>query len=227
MFVISTLSFGPTVAQHKGYSLTYDSTQKAPGSVRGSTQLIKTGIGLPLFRQSTISPIWKSVALDVTGERKLNRALSVIGGLETNFSFSREGQLYSLEMPLGLRYYFSIGKRMKSRADRHDFFSPYIAFQTHNVLFTSLSYDSPKTNIERYDRGQFLDHRTNVGRLDEAFNMLQYAYFQAGSQFKLPKNRYVDVNFIIPVSKLIYNKTELTLATPAVVNLKYGLFWQR
>ena len=116
---------------------------------------------------------------------------------------------------------------MKNRANPHDFFSPYVAFQTHNVLFTSLSYDSPKPNIERYYRAQFLDHNTNVGKLDEAFNRLQYAYFQVGSQFKLAQSRYVDVNFIIPVSQLIYNKTELTLATPAIINVKYGLFWQK
>ncbi|GAB3046792.1 hypothetical protein GCM10027185_58380 [Spirosoma pulveris] len=62
---------------------------------------------------------------------------------------------------------------------------------------------------------------------NESFNLLQHSYFQIGSQFRISKNNYLDVNAVIPIPSLIYHKTDLTLSTPAIINIKYGVAWQK
>ena len=191
-------------------------------------QLTKGGLNLPLLQQSSVTPSWLTIGVNLTREYKLNRALALVGGIETNFSFSSGARLYSLEVPVGLRYYFSLGQRMKKRADRHSFFSHYVAFQTHNVLFANLRYDNESGRyhmMSNYYRGKFLNRVTNVGNYEEAFNMLEYAYFQIGSQIKLGRSNYLDVNVALPISLL--TKTEYTLITPALLTLKYGIAWQK
>lgn len=204
-----------------------DSIQQLYFPVTKARQLIKAGIGLPLFRQSSVSPPFKTVALDVIMERKIKRGFSVVGGLETHYCFGQYAQLYTIELPLGLRYYFSLGKRMRSRPDPHGFFSYYIALQTHNALFSSLFYNTLNPSVQRYYRGRTLAYDTNVGKYDEAFNMMQHAYLQVGSQFRLPRSTYLDVNVVVPLNQLVYTKNELTLAVPAYVNIKYGIAWQK
>ncbi|GAB3028893.1 hypothetical protein [Spirosoma pulveris] len=154
--ILITCSF--VQAQGRIYDIAFDSVQYQYGRSFKAKQLIKAGVGLPLFQQSSVSPTWKTFALDITAEHKINKAVSIIGGLETQYNFSQYAQLYNLNMPLGLRYYFSLGKRMKKRDDSHSFFSYYIAVQTNNSLFSSLYYDTPNPAVERYYRGQFLDH---------------------------------------------------------------------
>ncbi|GAB3785791.1 hypothetical protein GCM10028818_48030 [Spirosoma horti] len=214
-------------AQDQSVSAPSDSVQYPYNPIAKAQQLIKAGVGLPLFRQSSVSPPFKTVALDVTVEHKIKNGLSLIGGLETHYCFSQYAQLYTIELPLGLRYYFSLGKRMRNRPDPHSFFSYYIALQTHNALFSSLFYDTPNPGAQRYYRGRSLSYDTNVGKYDEAFNMMQHAYIQVGSQFRLPKSTYLDVNVVVPVAQLVYTKYELTLATPAYINIKYGVAWQK
>ncbi|AUD01522.1 hypothetical protein [Spirosoma pollinicola] len=214
-------------AQETVYSLIPDSTQARVAPVSRARQLVKAGIGLPLFRQSSVSPPFKTLGLDVTLERKIASGLAVVVGLETQYSFSQYAQLYTVELPIGLRYYFSVGKKMKQRNDPHGFFSYYVSLQTHNALFSSLFYDTPNPNVQRYHRGQILDHDTNVGKYDEAFNMMQHAYFQIGSQFKLSGNAYLDINAALPIRKLVYTKSDYTLATPAYINIKYGIAWPK
>lgn len=214
-------------SQDQTFSATPDSVQYQYNPVAKARQLVKAGVGLPLFRQSSVSPVFKTVALDVTMEHKIKNGLSIIGGLETHYCFSQYAQLYTIELPIGLRYYFSLGKRMRNRPDPHGFFSYYIALQTHNALFSSLFYDTPNPGVQRYYRGRRLDYDTNVGKYDEAFNMMQHAYFQVGSQFKLSKSSYLDVNVVVPVAQLVYTKNDLALATPAYVTIKYGIAWQK
>lgn len=57
--------------------------------------------------------------------------------------------------------------------------------------------------------------------------MLQLAYFQIGTQLKVAKTNYLDMNVVVPVSSLVYTKSDMTLAVPAYVNIKYGLAWQK
>ena len=223
--ILATLCAG--YAQGQIFSTAPDSIPQSHIPVTKARQLIKAGIGLPLFRQSSVSPPFKTVALDATIERKLINGLSVVGGLETQYCFSQYAQLYTIELPLGLRYYFSLGKRMSNRPDPHGFFSYYIAIQTHNALFSSLFYDTPNPGVQRYYRGRSLAYDTNGGKYDEAFNMMQHAYVQVGSQFRLHKGTYLDVNVVVPVNQLVYTKSELTLATPAYINIKYGIAWQK
>lgn len=57
--------------------------------------------------------------------------------------------------------------------------------------------------------------------------MLQLAYFQIGTQLKMAKTNYLDMNVVISVAPLVYNKSEYSLAVPAYVTIKYGISWQR
>lgn len=57
--------------------------------------------------------------------------------------------------------------------------------------------------------------------------MLQLAYSQIGTQLKMAKTNYLDMNVVIPVAPLVYNKSEYSLAVPAYVTIKYGISWQR
>ena len=168
-----------------------------------------------------------TLALDVTMEQKILKGLSIVGSVETAYDFSRYAQLYSLNIPLGLRYYFSAGKRMKNRADPHSFFSHYVGIETYNTIFANLYYDTPNPSVQHYYRGQMLDHNTNVGNYSEALNLMQFAYVKIGSQFKIKRSNYLDINAVIPIPNLIYHKTEYTLSTPAVITIKYGVFWQK
>jgi len=205
-----------------------DTAQSLP--VAAVKRLVKAGVGLPLFRQSSLTPTWKAIGVDITLEHKLTKWLTFSGGLETNISFGRGTQLYSLEMPIGLRYYFSLGKRMKQRVDKHNFFSPYVGLQTHNVLFANLRYNNesgtgPGQSAAYYHRGQFVSERTNVGNLNEGFNLLQHGYLVVGSQFRTSVTNYLDVNVVVPAAFLIYHKTDYTLSTPSILTVKYGIFW--
>ena len=207
---------------------TKDSVLRLPVPER--RQFIKAGVGLPLFQQSSFTLPWKTIGVGVTLERKLKQGLTVVGGLETNFSFGNYVQLYTLELPLGLRYYFPIGKRMKQRADRHSFFSPYVGLQTHNVLFANMRYSNDlgsglARTAATYYRGQLLTSRTNTGNLNEAFNLLQYGYCLAGAQFRVSTSNYLDVNVALPFPGLVYHKTDYTLASPPYVTIRYGIFW--
>lgn len=223
VFVITQLANYQVVGQDRVHSLSEDTIQSTYPSTHRSNQIIKAGIGLPIYRTSGVSPVLIDIAVDVTVEQKLNKNISLIGGLESHYLFSRYAQLYNLELPIGLRYYFSIGKKMKSRADKSSFFRHYVAFQTYNVLFADLTYDLPNPGVQRYYRGRQLDYFTNGGKYQEGLNMLQLAYFEVGTQMKIAKTNYLDVNVVIPISRLVYNKSELTLAVPAYVTIKYGL----
>ncbi|QIP15357.1 hypothetical protein G8759_23380 [Spirosoma aureum] len=214
------------VVDKKNYTITYDSTSQAYKPVPDSKQLIKTGLNLPFFRQSSVSAPWKSVGVEAAIEHKIKPDISLLGALEMNYGFGNRAWLYSVDLPISVRYYFSIGRKMKKRVDPHGFFRHYVAIRAENSLFSNLLYnDNPFT--EKYYRGQFVNYRTNVSKYNEAFNLFQYAYVQVGSQFKIKTNKYLDINAVVPITALIYNKLEYTLATPAYVTIKYGLFWQK
>lgn len=225
LFLLLNLFFKQAFCQDRVYSITQDSAQLQYVPVPNIKQLIKSGIGVPLFRQSSVSPSWKTVGFNVTIEQKLITGLSFVGSLDANYGFSRYAQLYNLELPLGLRYYFSLGNRMKNRSDRHSFFSHYIGVETHNVVFANLYYDTPNPRVEHYYRGQILDHSTNVGNYSEALNFIQYAYLKVGSQFRVARHNYLDINVSLPIPNLVYTKTEYTLSTPALITIKYGVAW--
>ncbi|GAB4036179.1 hypothetical protein [Spirosoma gilvum] len=225
LLIVSTSTFAQPVEYLKEFSIRYDTTDTHP--LKPTKQLIKVGLVLPIFRQSSVavSSIWKTLGVDVTLEQKLNQRLALNGGLEMSYSFSGYAQLYSIDLPIGFRYYFPIGKRMKNRFDPHSFFSPYVSFQTHNSLYSSLLYNPPyKSSAHNYYRGNLLDHPTNSGKYDESFNMVQYAYFQIGSQLKITKANYLDVNIIVPIPALTYHKTDFTLSSPSLINIRYGIF---
>lgn len=227
VFTTTLLSINQVVGQYKVSNFSADTIQATYPHIQRASRLIKAGLGLPIYRASSVSPVFFDVAADVTVEQKIHKNISVVSGLENHYLFSRYAQLYSLELPIGLRYYFSIGRKMKKRAELNSFFRHYIAFQTYNVLFADLTYELPNPSVQRYYRGQQLDHFTNGGKYQEGFNMLQLAYFQIGTQLKMSKTNYLDMNVVIPVAPLVYNKSELTLAVPAYVTIKYGISWQR
>lgn len=162
IYLVTQLNTRQVTGQDKGYSISTDTIQLTYTPAYKNNQTIKAGIGLPLLRRSSVSPTFIGVAIDVAGERTINRNVSVVGGLESHYLFSRYAQLYSLELPLGLRYYFSVGKKMKRQANAASFFRHYIAFQTHSVLFADLTYNLPNPGVERYYRGQRLDHMSRM-----------------------------------------------------------------
>jgi hypothetical protein len=214
------------VAEKETFTVTFDSTNQGYRPVTDSKSVLKAGVGLPLFRHSSVSSTWKTIGLDATYEYKIGNAISLLGSLEMNYGFGMRAWLYTIELPIGMRYYFSIGKKMKNRINTNSMFRYYVSLRTENALFSNLYYDDNPYN-EKYYRGTFVSYRTNVSKYNEAFNLMQYAYFQLGSQFKIKTTNYLDVNVIIPVSALIYHKQEFTLADPALISIKYGLFWSK
>ncbi|WP_155297313.1 hypothetical protein [Spirosoma aerolatum] len=203
-------------------------TDTLASPVPNRTRLIKAGLTLPLFRQSSFAPTWLTAGLQVGMEQKMKSGFALVGRLETNYSFQKGIQLYTVEMPLGVRYYFSVGRHMRQRADRHSFFSHYVAFQTHNVLFANAQYNQGyriRYDLMKYSRGQMLDHIVNEGEVNESFYFLQYGYFQVGSQLQLGVNKYLDIDATIPISPLIHHRGSYTLSTPSLVTIRYGLFW--
>lgn len=209
----------------------FDSGKEAMDSlappVPNRSRLIKAGITLPLFRQSSFAPTWLTVGLQVGIEQKIKSGFALTGRLETNYSFQKDIQLYTVEMPIGVRYYFSFGKRMRQRADRHSFFSPYVAFQTHNVLFANAQYNQNRIRYDlmKYYRGEILDHIVNEGEVNESFYFLQYGYLQVGGQLRLGTNKYLDIDATVPIAPLIHHRGNYTLSTPSLVKIRYGLFW--
>ncbi|GAB3934019.1 hypothetical protein [Larkinella terrae] len=193
--------------------------------------LFKVGASLPILRQSSFNGYYAAISLDATVEKKLVGGLTVLAALENTFGLALDGRtthLYSLEMPVALRYYFPLTQRQKQRVDRHSFFSPYVAFQTHNVLFSELTYSrSISYDLAREYKGTVNRAETNTfigkGRIGDQFNLLEYAYFQLGSQHQMFKKRgYLDINVLIPSRYLIYNKRDYALASPGIVNVKLG-----
>ncbi|GAB3260994.1 hypothetical protein GCM10027347_25740 [Larkinella harenae] len=197
--------------------------------------VLKAGASIPLLRQSSFTGYYAAIALEATVEQKIYKGLAVLGGLDNTFGLAMDGRgtkFYSLEMPVALRYYFSLTRRQKQRTDRHSFFSPYVAIQTHNVLFSQVAYaGSDLSDLERYHRGNVQPYRTPApvwpngkrGLAGDRFDLMQYAFFQLGSQHQLFKKRgHLDVNVIVPIPGLVYNKHDYTLSTPAIVNVKMG-----
>jgi hypothetical protein len=189
--------------------------------------LIKAGVGLPLFQKSGFVLGWFTTGFDALTEHKIKGGLTVMAGAEVNLSFTQGAQLYAVNMPLGLRYYFSIGKRMKRRADRHSFFSHYVSLNSQNALLSNVLYStdmSSSTALQYYSRSQRVTQITNTGVFTEWFSLAQFVYFRVGSQVALPKDKYLDVSVAVPLS--LYRKSDYSLITPAYITIKYGLAWQ-
>ncbi|WP_146624510.1 hypothetical protein [Larkinella arboricola] len=210
-----------------------DSYQENPEAVYKKRTLLKVGASLPILRQSSFTGYYAALTLDATVEQKVYKGLTVLGGVDITGALAMDGRatkFYSLEMPLALRYYFSLTRRQKQRTDRHSFFSPYVALQTHNVLFNRVIYSgSGLTDLAGYYRGRVLRPETNGGliknggRVGDGFTMLDYAYLQVGSQHQVFNKRgYLDINVLVPVRDLIYSKGEYTLSTPGIINVKLG-----
>ncbi|GAB3319715.1 hypothetical protein GCM10027299_12510 [Larkinella ripae] len=202
--------------------------------------LFKAGASLPILRQSSFTGYYAAIALEATAEQKIYKGLTVLAGLDNTFGLALDGRntkFYSLEMPVALRYYFSLTRQQKQRADRHSFFSPYVAIQTHNVLFSQVAFAGlGLSDLERYHQGNVLPYRTpHPVRLDtrwnragDRFDLLQYAFLQLGSQHQVLKKRgYLDVNVLVPIPGLIHNKRDYTLSTPSIVNVKLGVYLAR
>lgn len=189
-----------------------------------SKQFIKIGLGLPILRQSSFTGYYKTVAFNVVAERKIVGGLSMLIGLENNFGFETRAKLYSLESPIDLRYYFSIGRRMKQRLDPHSFFSYYVSLHTHNVIFSRLKYSRLGTNgeIDRYKRGELLNQQINYGLIKESLNLLGFAYFQLGVQHRIFNKSFFDINVVLPAPFLVYNKWDYSISSPALVNITFG-----
>jgi len=229
LLVLLCLSFTATQAQKvrdRSFMVTYDSTFHETSSVSPTKRLIKAGLSLPLYRLSSVSTAWRSIGMDAVVEQKVNRYFSVLTGIETNYGFSRFGQLFMIELPIEARYYVAIGKKMRQQSPSSSPFRYYLSLQTQNAIFSNLTYKYDG-HIEHYYRGRFVDHRTNVSVYNEWFNFMQFAHFRLGAQFKIGTTNYLDVSAAIPVSLLSYNKNEYSLATPSYVSIKYGLFWSK
>ncbi|WP_460953983.1 hypothetical protein [Spirosoma litoris] len=207
----------------------FDSTGSiAPSPFSTKTHLLKAGVGLPLFRQSSVSPAWKVIGLDASYEKIIWSGLVVSAGLETNYGFGPGSQLFTVEMPLALKYYLPIWKKKQLASNKSIFFNPYIAFQTQNVLFANLRANAESAwgiVASTYYRGQFLKQRTNIGIINEGFNLLQFGYCTVGGQFRVSTTNYLDLNVVVPISALTFHKSEYALYMPAYVTLKYGVFW--
>ncbi len=204
-----------------------DSVMRASAPRPAFKTLIKAGVGLPLFQKSGFVPSWFTTGFDVVAERKIKGGLAVVAGAEVNLSFTEGAQLYAIEMPIGLRYYFSVGQRMKRRADRHSFFSHYISLSSQNSLIANVLYNtdgSSVSGLQHYSRYQRVTQITNTGVFTDWLNVAQFVYFRVGSQVALPKDKYLDVSVAIPVS--VYRKSDYSLITPAYITIKYGLAWR-
>ena len=190
-----------------------------------SNQLIKVGLALPVLRQSSFRGFYQTVAFNALAERKV-RGFSFLFGLQGNVGFARGGQLFQLELPLDLRYYFSIGRRMKQRSDTHSFWGYYVGIHTQNVIHSRLKYQRGPGlsyfDIDQYERGQILSRSVNSGLIHESFNFMEYVYPQIGFQCKLFDRCFLDANAVVPVSSLVYNKWEYTLASPPFATITFG-----
>jgi hypothetical protein len=190
-----------------------------------SKQLIKVGLALPILRQSSFRGFYKTLALNAFVEQKIG-AFSLLSGLQANVGFANGSNLFQLELPFDLRYYFPIGRRMKQRQDKHSFYSYYVGIHTQNNIYTRLKYTQGPGlsyfDIDRYQRGQILSQTVNNGLIHESFNFLQYAHLQIGRQYKPLERYFLDVNIVIPVSALVYNKWDYTLASPAFATVTFG-----
>lgn len=212
--------------------------------------LLKAGVSLPLLRLSSFTGYYALASIDVTVEQKLSGGLALVGGLENNVGIALDGRhetFYSIEMPVALRYYFSVSRRQKQRADRHSFFSPYVAFQAQNVLLSAFRYNYQNHSLsllEHYRRGRLQfpplstasairvitpDFRSNFRTVGDQFLFLEYVYCQLGIQRQVFKGSYLDVNALVPIAALLYNKhyNGYALNTPALVNVKLGMGWWR
>jgi hypothetical protein len=215
---------GPTVL----LGLT-DSTGQSLTPIPTLKKLTKAGVGLPLFQQSGFVSSWITTGFDAITEHKIKGGLAVVAGAEVNLSFTKGAQLYAVNMPIGLRYYFSVGKRMKQRADRHSFFSHYVSLNSQNALISNVLYSTDVssggvTALQYYSQNQRVTQITNTGVFTEWFNFAQFVYFRVGSQVALPKDKYLDVSVAVPFS--LYRKSDYSLITPPYITIKYGLAWR-
>ena len=81
LYVITQFGAHYVIAQANEYSITADSVELNQLPVPVAKRLIKAGVGLPIYRASSVSPVFMSVALEVTLEQKLT---NVNSGLDVN-----------------------------------------------------------------------------------------------------------------------------------------------
>lgn len=214
--------------QTAGMVIDSSGLQPLTTSLAKARTLVKLGVSLPLLWQSSFTGYYAMLALDATAERKLWAGLALVAGLQMNAGFTLDGrgaQYYSAEIPVALRYYFSLTRRERQRLDRHSFFSHYVALQTHNLLVSNLSYPLQRSlfDLQRYQRGTIVRTITNSGSVGDRFIWIEYAFLQVGTQHRVFGRYYLDANVVIPVSVLIYNRYEYSLASPPLINLKFGV----
>lgn len=190
-----------------------------------SRQFIKVGVALPILRQNSFRGFYQTIAFNALIEQKVGR-FSFLAGLQANVGFASQSRLFQLEMPLDLRYYFPIGKRMRQCGDNCDFYRYYVGVRTQNTIYSRLKYERALGlgyfDIDRYERGQILSQAVNNGLINESFNFFEYGYLQVGGQWKLFERCFLDANAVIPVSSLTYNKWDYTLSSPAFATITFG-----
>jgi len=222
------ISFSQTYSIQKD-TASYDSyfLQELPQNKRFNVQrIIKAGISLPLLKQSSFTPLWYTGGINATMERKIKGGLGILVSAEANYGFSKGARLFTIETPVALRYYFSLGKTMRKRLDKHSFFSHYVALQTHNVFISNLHYDpvGPLVDIQRYERGKITNTINNSGVYNDAYDLMQFVNLQLGSQFRIGRDKFLDINVLLPIP--VYYKYNYVIATPALLNVKYGIVWK-
>ncbi|RRB06311.1 hypothetical protein [Larkinella rosea] len=228
------MTFAQPAYYQTNQTLTDSSTfQSLPTPLPKANTFLKIGSTLPLLRQSSFTGYYAMLGLEAVVEQKIVGGLTVVGGLETNFGLTLDGRgakYFSLEVPIALRYYFSLTHREKQRPDRHSFFSPYVAIQTYNVLYSNLIY-SPEgslSDLQRYKRKKLESTITNSGSVGDQFIWLDYAVVQLGTQHRILNKYYLDINVLIPVGALAYSKGDWTLAMPPLINVKFGVgYWRK
>ena len=189
--------------------------------------LTKFGLSLPLLRQSSFNGTYITLAVDATLEHRLGRKFSLLLGAENNYGYALDGhatKLYSLEVPLAVRFYYAANRRIRLHKSRNQFSSPYISFQTQNTLYSRLWYDPIQNSLgfpPDHSPNYFYADSGTQGMLGQRFDLLQYVYFQWGFQKRIGKENYVDFNVLIPLPNTA--KHEYTLATPAWINLRFGI----
>ena len=115
--------------------------------------LVKLGVISPLPSYFGGIGAYGSVGLFAGVERKLLPSLSVQAAVTNRYSYyGKLVYVYSLELPLESRFYYSINRRIRKRKSANNFSNNYLGVSLSNVLFAKAQYNGYDPVTETYSR---------------------------------------------------------------------------
>jgi len=180
--------------------------------------LIKVGASLPLPAWGGAIGLMGGIGTEFGLERKLTPSFSV-QALMTGQIY-RNGDIathYSASVPVSLRYYYAMARRIRNGRGANNFSGNYLGLQVNNTLFGNQHYDQLY-----FSGGVYGTRRANAY---SGFELASSVALQWGLQRRIGRRGYLEANFTVPIHPILTQRRIPRYFAPFGVTVKVGLGW--